>query len=539
MIKNSVTFEFDKNKYYYDKDAAERPIKFIERFCRHTAGELMGELIVLFDWQKNLIREAFGVLKKSNGKRKYRFIYLEVPKKNGKSMILSGISLYLTMADGEKGAEVFACAGDREQARIVFGAAKLMVEQEKWLSERLEVLKNTITYHKSGSVFKVVSSESKTKHGPNLHGIVFDELHVQPHSDLYDTLTKGIASRKQPMVWMITTAGVKETWAETQHDYAVGIRDGKYTDEKWLVKIYAAKRDEEDPLFYEREEVWADSNPSYPISPDREYFEGEIETIRNKPANLNAFLRLHLNIWTGSSYAWMPDHKWIKSNLGHVDLNNLLGQTCYGGLDLGAKSDFSSFTLLFPPNEHFDFFTCLVKFWCPQERILERDKKEHANFGQWVRQGLIDTCPGDIMENEYPEKYIEDCFDKYVIESIGYDRYRAVDLVIRLTNRGVPMVPFAQGPVTMNAAIETLEEWILKQSLNHLGNPVLRWQSGNMMIREDVNKNKAPDKRKSKDKIDGMVSLLNAILCYLVFLKEGHQDSVYNERGLLTIKFND
>lgn len=530
-----MTFKFDESKYYYDPEAAERPIIFIERYCTHTAGELYGEGIVLLDWQKNLVREIFGVLKKSNGKRKHRYVYLEVPKKNGKSLLISGLGLYLTMADGEKGAEVFACAGDKIQARIVFDASKTMVENNEFLSDRLIAHRDQIKYEKSGSKLTVLSSEAKTKHGHNIHGILFDELHVQPDAELYDTLTKGIASRSQPLVLMITTAGVVETWAETIHDYALGIQSGKFIDNKWLVRIYAAEEDPDDPLFYEREEVFAECNPSYPISPTREYFEGEIEELRNRPMGLNAFFRLHLNIWTGSQYAWINDAKWQTCDLGKVDIKALKGRKCFGGVDLGVKSDLSSVSWLFPPEDRGEPFIWIVNFWCPDDKIRERDKRENAKFGQWVKAGLITTCPGDTMENKYVEEYIKDCCELFDVEHIGYDKYKATELVIQLTNEGIPMSPVAQGAQAMTSALTTVEDWIMEGELNHTGNPVLRWQAGNVVIKEMTNGGRVPQKKNKHSKIDGVSSFLTAVSVYLADFANNEKESVYESQDIRVI----
>ena len=525
-------FKFDKKKYYYDEKAGERVVKFVEQFCSHVKGPLRGEALILLGFWKEILHESFGIKKKSDGFRKNQFIYIEIPKKNAKSLIVSAVGLYLLCADGEKGGEIFAAAGDKEQARQVFDACKDMVEFSPFLSDRLTVLKDSIYHKKSGSVLKVTSAEANTKHGPNLNGILFDELHVQPNSELYDTLTKGIAARDQPMIWLITTAGVKNTFAYERHQYAKSLKENKFDDPRWMVRIWGAdpECDIRDP------KVWQEVNPAFDQTVKRSYFEGEIIEINNSPSRANAFKQLHLNIWTGSTVSWLSAALWDACNKSEIDVEKLKGQMCYGGLDLASTRDLNAFSLIFPPNEIYDFVTWLVWFWVPEDTVAERDKKENVMYSHWCNKGWIKTTPGNITDYNFIEKFILEAHDKYDIQSLGYDRYRADQTIINLTNEGLELSPVAMTASHMNAPIEELEKLIIKEKLNHGGNKVLGWQSENLVIKENHQGEKYPDKARSKDKIDGMVSGLIALYEKMAIERSGkNKKSKYETEEIASI----
>ena len=260
-----------KNKYYYDEDAANRAVAFIESHIRHCKGDLTGQLFILEEWQKkDLIEPIFGWKHKDTGLRKYRSVYCEIARKNGKSSLGAAVGLYLLFADSELGSEIFSCAGDRAQASIIFDLAKRMIQQDPILSSKAKVFRNSITFPQKGNTYKVLSAEASLHHGLNPNGILFDELHTQKSRELYDTMVTGTGARTQPLLFTMTTAGSSKTdgnicWEV--HDYAQKVRDGIINDDSFLSVIYAA--DEDDDI--QNPVTWKKANPNVGVSISEEY----------------------------------------------------------------------------------------------------------------------------------------------------------------------------------------------------------------------------------------------------------------------------
>lgn len=499
----------DKRKFFFDEDAAERPIRFIEQFIIHTEGGRVGEPFLLEDWQKDIIRNAYGWKHKSTGRRKHRFVYVELPKGNGKSMLLSALELYMLAGDRQIAGENYCVAGDRQQARIVFDSCKNLIAGSPKLQGKFDVFKSSIIHKKSLSSMKVLSAEAYSKHGYRPFSIAFDELHVQPNRELYDTLTRGLIKRPDSMCWMITTAGVKNTFAESIHDYALKVASGVLDNDAWMPVVYAAK-EEDDPF---DPEVWARANPGYGSIIDPHDFTALAKEAETMPTALNGFKRLHLNIWTGSTEGWIPLHKWDKSGLRKVDLERHArdGTPCWGGLDLASTEDLSSFSLVF---ENMDgTFDWAAWFWCPEDTVHERTKNENINYEAWVRSGLIFTTPGSVQDTNEIIAFVAQAHEKYNIQRIGFDQHGPGKYVgaTLYSEHGVPMQQFAQTIMNYSTPTKEMEKLIISKKLNHGGNPVLRWQADNVQIFRNTNDDRRPHKGKSKDKIDGIISGLMAL----------------------------
>ena len=518
-----------KDKYYFDEDEADRAVAFIESMIRHCKGDLTGELLILEDWQKeDLIRPMFGWKNKETGLRRYRQVYCCIPRKNGKSTLGAAIALYVLFADNERGAEVFSCAGDRNQAGIIFNIAKSMVEMSPQLMQRAKLYRNSIINPAKGNTYKVLSSEAKLQHGHNAHAILFDELHTQPNRELWDAMVTSTGARSQPIVLAITTAGSSKTdgnicWEV--HDYAMKIRDGIIEDDTFLPIIYAA--DEEDDITLE--ETWIKANPNYGKSIKKEYFEKEAKKATEIVSYENSFKRLHLNIWTSSVTKWISDSVWMQ-NRASFDIKQLENQECWGGLDLASTRDLSSFVLLFPYEEG---FVLLSWFFCPVESVYTRTMKDKLPYNQWEKEGHLITTPGDVQDYEFIRAKINELGGKYNIKSIAFDRWNSSQLVINLTSDGAMLSPFGQGYASMSAPTKELEKLVLKKQINHLGNPILRWQMQNVALRTDPAENIKVDKAKSSEKVDGIVATVMALGEWMTDETEG--ESIYNDRGLIII----
>ena len=331
---------------YYDEDAADYAVMFIEQLS-HTKGTWAGKPFKLLDWQEKIIRDLFGIMK-PNGYRQFNTAYIEIPKKNGKSELAAAVALLLCCGDGEQRAEIYGCAADRGQATIVFDVAADMVRMCPALNKRCKILtsQKRILFTPTNSFYQVLSAEAYSKHGFNIHGVVFDELHTQPNRKLFDVMTKGSGdARMQPLYFLITTAGTdtNSICFET-HQKAKDILEGRKIDPTFYPVIYGAGEDEDwtDP------KVWLKSNPSLGETIGMDKVKAACDSARQNPGEENSFRQLRLNQWVKQAVRWMPMEKWDACALP-VDEEMLEGRVCYGGVDLSSTTDLTSFCLGFPP----------------------------------------------------------------------------------------------------------------------------------------------------------------------------------------------
>jgi phage terminase large subunit-like protein len=512
-------------EFWFDAGAAELAVDFFRECLVHTKGELAGQPLRLAPWQaEQIIRPLFG-WKRADGTRRYREAYIEVPKKNGKSTLAAGIALYMLFADGEIGAEVYSCAGDKDQARIVFNDAKLMRAMSPELRKRSRAYKDAIAVLPTASKYQVLSSDAPTKHGLNPHAILFDELHVQPNRELWDTVTTGVAARRQPLIVAITTAGYdRASLCWEKHDYALKVRDGSIADPHFLAVIYAASEQDDwrDPA------TWAKANPNYGLSVKPEYFLGQIKKAEDSLAYLNTFKRLHLNLWTESLTRWLPPDGWQACG-GLVDADALAGRPCYAGLDLSTTTDLTAFALLFPPAAGEALWSLLTYFWCPEAMIRRRSQRDRVPYDVWAREGFLRSTPGDVVDYDIVRSDIRALGTRYRIHEIAYDRWNASQLVTQLQEDGARLTPFGQGFASMSAPTKDFEKLIVGQKLRHGDQPVLRWMAANVVLAKDAADNWKPTKAKSTGRIDGVVASIMALGCAL---RQGGP-SIYERRGVV------
>ena len=519
-----------KTKYYFDEEAANRAVAFIETHIRHCKGDKTGELFILEEWQKkDLIEPIFGWKHKDSDLRKYRSVYCEIARKNGKSSLGAAIGLYLLFADDELGSEIFSCAGDRAQASIIFDLAKRMIKLDPVLSAKSKVFRNSITFPQKGNTYKVLSAEASLHHGLNPNGILFDELHTQKTRELYDTMVTGTGARTQPLLFTMTTAGSSKTdgnicWEV--HDYSQKVKDKIINDESHLAVIYAA--DEEDDI--QEPATWRKANPNMGVSISEEYLKKEAKRAGELPSYENTFKRLHLNLWTSSITKWISDSVWME-NYEEIDLKILKGKKCWGGLDLASTMDLSSLVLYFPMEEQKD--VVLVYFWCPESSAEIRGRKYKLPYDEWIADEYIKATPGDVQDYEYIRQDINTIIEDYDLQSIAFDRWNSSQLIIQLSQQdGIPMSQFGQGYRSMSAPTKELEKLVLKKEINHLKNPVLRWQCENVQLQTDPAGNIKINKQRSSEKVDGMVALVMAL--GEMMTDESPGDSIYDERGILS-----
>lgn len=490
----------------FDRSAAERVRMFFQRFLRHSKGEWAGQPFELLAWQwEQIIAPLFGWLR-PDGTRRYRRGYIEVPKKNGKSCLFSGLGLYLLLGDREPGAEIYSAAVDRDQASIVFNEAAHMVEASPELSARLQAVRSTkrIVDHRTRSFYRALSADVPAKEGLNAHAILLDELHAQRSRDLWDTLRYAGASRRQPLHLSITTAGFdRHSICWEQHQYARHVLDGTIQDPSFFACISAADPDDDwtDP------DVWRKANPSFGITIDPEQFAEDCREAQQSPAKENSFRRYRLNQWTEQETRWLSLEKWDACGgpLGDLD-----GRECYAGLDLSSTTDLSALVLVFPDGAQ-DRYDVLPFFWVPQDGAQLRERRDHVPYVQWIRQGLIEATPGEVVDYDRVRKRIQELGERYQIREIALDRWNATQLATQLSGDGFEMVAFGQGYASMNSPTKKLEELVLAGKLVHGGHPVLRWMAGNVSIETDAADNWKPSKKKSIERIDGIVALIMAV----------------------------
>lgn len=379
-LKNYKPTKFKAKNSYYDKEYADFAVAFIESLC-HTKGTWAGKRFELMDWQEQIIRDLFGILK-PNGYRQFNTAYIEIPKKNGKSELAAAVALLLTCGDGEQRAEVYGAAADRQQASIVFDVAADMVRMCPALNKRVKILasQKRLIYEPTNSFYQVLSAEAYSKHGFNVHGVVFDELHSQPNRKLYDVLTKGSGdARMQPLFFLITTAGTDtHSICYEVHQKAQDIIDGRKIDPTFYPVIYGAD-DTEDWI---SSKVWKKCNPSLGETIGIDKVKTACESAKQNPSEENSFRQLRLNQWVKQAVRWMPMDKWDKCAFA-VREDDLKGRVCYGGLDLSSTTDITAFVLVFPPLDEEDKYIILPYFWIPEDTLDLRVKRDHVPYDVW------------------------------------------------------------------------------------------------------------------------------------------------------------
>ena len=517
---------------HYDKRAADYAVAFIQALT-HTKGRWAGRPFELIDWQEQIIRDLFGTLK-PDGYRQFTTAYVEIPKKQGKSELAAAVALLLTCADGEERAEVYGCAADRQQASIVFEVAADMVRMCPPLAKRVKILRSQkrIIYTPTNSFYQVLSAEAYSKHGFNISGVVFDELHTQPNRKLFDVMTKGSGdARTQPLYFLITTAGSDmHSICWEQHEKALDILAGKKHDPRFYPVIYGAGMDED----WTSETVWKKANPSLGITVDISKVRDACESAKQNPAEENSFRQLRLNQWVKQEVRWMPMTVW-NQNSTPVNEQALEGRPCYGGLDLSSTSDITAFVLVFPPEEPDEPYWILPKLWLPEDTLDLRVARDHVPYDLWHKQGYVRTTEGNVVHYDHIEHEIEQLGLRFNIREIAYDRWGAVQMSQNLEDVGFTVVPFGQGFKDMSPPSKELMKLALEGKLAHGGHPVLAWMADNITVRQDPAGNIKPDKQKSTEKIDGIVALIMALDRAIRCGSVESSESVYDERGLLFI----
>lgn len=524
------------NGCWFDVAAADRVCYFFETFLKHSKGQWAGHAFELQPWQRDdLLRPLFGWMHK-DGTRRFRLAYIEIPKKNGKSSLCSGLSLYFCIADNEPGAEVYNAASDREQASIVYRESAAMVKASPGLSKRLKVTdsKKRIDHFDSGSFIRVISKDAYSAEGLNIHALIFDELHAQKTRELWDALRYGGAARRQPLLMSITTAGWDtSSICYEQHEYAQKVIRGEVYDDAFFPLIYAADKEDD----WTKEATWKKANPSYGITISERSFSGAVKEASSSPVKENSFKRYRLNIWTEQAERWIDGAMWMKNTTckskqdpkewREAKIEEMRGKACLAGLDLGSTSDLSALVLLFGGR------TIIPYFWCPEGALQTKDNIHRDLYRSWIKQWFMLSTPGDVTDYSQVRRDINTL--PFGIEEIAVDRlFQGAQLCTDLMDDGFDVISFGQGFVSMAAPAKEFEERVIAGRFDHGSNPILKWMASNVSVKEDDAGNKKPikPKRNSPFKIDGIVSCIMALGREMVC---GGSGSVYDSKGIRTL----
>ena len=502
------------DKYYFDQDCADKWVNWFELFLTHTIGDKGGQSIVLEEWQKEKwIRPLFGWKCKSDGTRRYRTVFIYCPRKNGKSLINAGIGLGMTAIDGEQGARCYTTAATEEQAHELFDMAKTMVLQNPELLEIFEVLEDCIQHKASRSAFRCVSGTPKGKTGSNVHLAIIDEYHEQPNLKLRQIMKTGTASRKQPLLIMVTTAGDdRNSPCYREYTYAKQVRDGVVKNDSYFQLIYEAD-DEDDPHLVS---TWRKANPNFGISVNADTFREIHDESLKSAGEWNTFLQFHLNRWVQKRSRLIPIDKW-DACYEPFTAESLYGKPCYGGMDLASIRDLCSFSLLFPDwqRREGDLMRVLYRVlnwnWIPEEGAIEREKDGYP-YLDWIQSGFIRTTSGDCTDYEVIRQDINDLGKLFQIVEIGYDPFKSTEIVQNLQDKdGFKMVQVRNGTLTMSPSVDRLEHLIIRNELHHNANSVLTFCVSNVVVTVDHKKNKMLAKERDEEKIDAVTSTVIAL----------------------------
>jgi len=491
---------------FFDERTATVAERFFDRMLMHIEGPLAGKPFILEPWQRAIVRELFG-RKRANGLRQYRKVLIELPRGNGKSTFAAGLALLLLIVDGERSAKVYSAAADRAQAAIVYETAEKMIAASPWLAaEGIRCYRNrTMEYAKMGSKYIVLSSDAYTKHGLNPHGIVFDELHTQPNRELYDVLNTAMGKRAQPLMILITTAGYdRNSICWEQHEYALKVQNGIIQDPTFLPVIYAAEEGDD----WTSPATWRKANPNFGVSVQEEFLRQECAVALESPAYQNTFRRLYLNQWTQQASRWLDMAAWDRCS---APLPDLAGRACYGGLDLASTTDIAALVLAFPPVEEGEPLWLLPFFWVPEDKLIEKERRDRAPYVTWVRQGVMTATPGNVIDYAWIRQQVNDLAGIYEMREIAVDPWNSTQLTVQLQDDGLTVMEMRQGFASLSGPSKELLRLVLAGDLAHGGHAVLRWMADNVTVRQDPAGNVKPDKAKSTNRIDGIVASIMAI----------------------------
>jgi phage terminase large subunit-like protein len=495
--------------YYFDEDAANKVCTFLS-LMPHTKGKWARkrELIELQPWQCFAFTTLFGWKIKKNDRRRYRRAYFAVPRKNGKSIIGSGIGLYMFSVDGEFGAEVYSGATTEAQAWEVFRPAKQMLERTPELQEALgaEVWAKSLIVPADGSRFEPVIGKPGDGASPSC--AIVDEYHEHDSSELVDTMETGMGAREQPLLLMITTAGfnIAGPCYEQEVD-AKKVLEGTLDDPELFALIYTI--DEKDD--WTKPDVLRKANPNFGVSVDEDFLLSQQRQAMQSASKQVRFKTKHLNIWCSAKSAWLNMLEWAKCADLSLRREQFKGERCYLTLDLASRSDVCVLMLVFvreiEGKQHFYLFG---DYYLPEAAIENAEKNANA-YRKWVIEGFLQQHDGAEIDFDLIEEDMLALVGEYGPDEVVFDPYRAAQLEQRLTKRGITAVELGQTVKNLSLPMKELESAIKAGRVHHDGNPMLAWMMSNVVAKVDAKDNIYPRKERDEQKIDGPVAAIMGV----------------------------
>lgn len=520
---NDIDNAIDKG-WHFDRNAALRALKFIQNL-KHTKGEFAGRKFLLEPWQQFIIWNIFG-WKLADGTRRFRYAYIEVARKNGKTALSAGIGLYMLYADGENRPEVYSAATTIKQAKICFEDAREIVLNTD-LKRYLNVYKHSVEYPLKSGCFQALSSEDGTHDGLNPSCAIIDEYHAHRDSGMFDVIKSAFGARKQPLMFIITTAGKSRNCAcYAYRRNVINVIQSVSQDDKLFGIIYTQDSQEE----WDQPCKWVKSNPNLGVSFSVDYLIGEINDAKNRPEAVRNVMTKNVNLWVDAEKTWILNEMWMKCG-GVTPIDSLKGCKCWGGIDLSNVSDVTAFILLFNEN---DKFQLLPFFWIPEEKMLEKIRKENINYDLWVRDGYVKVTPGNVLDYTFVKADILKIISDFNLQSTSYDRWNSSQIIIELQDEGMKLNQFGQGYGSMSAPTKQFELLVLTEKIEHFNNQVLSWMLASTLVTTDPAGNIKPDKQKSSQKIDGIVASIMALGEWMT-AQADKSANPYSNRGLRTL----
>lgn len=512
--------------FYFDLAAAYRPIRFASKL-KHWEGDFSGKYFIPELWQKFILGVIFGWKKKATHKRRFRYAYVEIPRKNGKSFLASVVALYMLIADGEEGAQVYSLATKRDQAKIVWGSAGKIAKKsgipgisEHWLQ---------LQFQHTNSRFEPLASDSDKLDGLNPHCAICDELHEWDSRQLWDVIEDAFGARSQPLMFAITTAGFNRNgicFQQRTHGESIldGFVDASYVDDTYFVFIADVDDEDRKKKRWTLPEVWYKANPCLGAAKSLEYMQDQCNKALLMPSKENAFLNKQLDIWTEAEEKWLDMEKWdscapmIYIRQGEeqveipqpIDRAKLKRARCWEALDLSSNTDLTANVYAFEPGPYPEW-TILPFFYLPKDNLRKREMRDKVPYSKWVDEGLITLTPGDIVDLDFIFTDALKLKKEFNVQEVGFDPWKAIEIATRMEREGFEMVQMRQGHGTMGPPTRELETKILAGQIRHGGHPILRWMAANTVVIKDSNENIRPDKEKSYQRIDGIVATIMAL----------------------------
>lgn len=508
---------------YFDRKAAMRAIHFIEKL-KHTKGEWAGQRFRLEPWQQFVLWNIFG-WKNADGTRRFRYAYIEIARKNGKTALSAGIGLYMLFADGESRPEVYSAATVKDQAKICFSNAVEIVKATD-LKNYLTPY-HSIVYELKGGMMKPLSSDYGTHDGLNPSCGIIDEFHAHKDGGMFDVIKSAFGTRRQPLMFIITTAGFdKSGVCYAYRENVIKVLRGVNEDDSLFGIIYTL----DDKSEWDDPKMWIKANPNLGVSLSADYLADQVKDAKNRPEAVRNVMTKNVDLWVDAERTWILDDVWQKC-IGTTAPVDLKGCACWGGLDLSNVSDITAYVLLFHENDRFQL---LPHFWIPEEKMLEKVRKENINYDKWAAEGYVTVTPGNVIDYNFVKADILRIVADYDLRTSAYDRWNSSQTIIDLQNEGMECNPFGQGYGSMSAPTKEFEKLVLTGKIEHFGNPVLRWMLASTLVKTDPAGNIKPDKEKSTQKIDGIVALIMALGEWMT-AQANDASNPYENRGLLTL----